>query len=111
MKNVIRIGDPTSHGGEVVESGAPHFIISGKPVASVGDKTSCVSTLPQQTMVTNHPCNDTEVMRRNAMGVMNANQEWQEQADANPRLMASGEKLTSQLLPFYVDRKPGSPLV
>lgn len=45
------------------------------------------------------------------MGVMNANQEWQEQADANPRLMAAGEKLTSQLLPFYVDRKLGSPLV
>lgn len=59
MKNVIRIGDPTSHGGEVVESGAPHFTISGKHVASVGDKTSCGATLPQQTMVTNRQCNDT----------------------------------------------------
>lgn len=33
MANVIRIGDPTSHDGKVVESGAPHFTVSGKAVA------------------------------------------------------------------------------
>lgn len=41
MPNVIRIGDSTSHGGSVLESGAPHFIVSGKPVALVGDKCIC----------------------------------------------------------------------
>lgn len=28
MPNVIRSGDPTSHGGKVVESGASHFTVS-----------------------------------------------------------------------------------
>jgi uncharacterized Zn-binding protein involved in type VI secretion len=41
MKNVIRIGDPTSHGGKVVSSGAPHFRVSGKSVALVGDRCMC----------------------------------------------------------------------
>lgn len=41
MSNVIRIGDPTSHGGRVLESGASHFIVSGKAVALVGDKCMC----------------------------------------------------------------------
>jgi uncharacterized Zn-binding protein involved in type VI secretion len=41
MPNVIRLGDPTSHGGKVVESGAPHFTVSGKAVALVGDKCTC----------------------------------------------------------------------
>jgi uncharacterized Zn-binding protein involved in type VI secretion len=44
MKNVIRIGDPTSHGGQVMESGAPQFTVSGKPVALIGDKCSCPMT-------------------------------------------------------------------
>ncbi|WP_426339039.1 PAAR domain-containing protein [Pseudoduganella sp. S-14] len=41
MKNVIRVGDPTSHGGKVVATTAPHFRISGKPVALVGDRCTC----------------------------------------------------------------------
>ena len=41
MLNVIRVGDPTSHGGKVVETSAPHFIVSGIAVAVVGDKCSC----------------------------------------------------------------------
>ncbi|WP_342119195.1 PAAR domain-containing protein [Pseudoduganella sp. OTU4001] len=41
MPNVIRIGDPTSHGGTVLESSAPQFLVSGRPVALVGDKCLC----------------------------------------------------------------------
>ena len=41
MRKVIRRGDPTSHGGQVVASGAPHFIINGKPVALKGDACTC----------------------------------------------------------------------
>ncbi|CDG83222.1 PAAR domain-containing protein [Janthinobacterium agaricidamnosum] len=37
---VIRVGDKTSHGGEVL-SGSAAFLIDGKPVARVGDKVSC----------------------------------------------------------------------
>lgn len=44
MANVIRLGDPTSHGGKVMESGATYFIVSGKPVALVGDKCMCPMT-------------------------------------------------------------------
>lgn len=44
MPNVIRIGDPTSHGGKVIESGAPHFVVNGKPVALIGDKCLCPVT-------------------------------------------------------------------
>lgn len=35
MPNVVRIGDSTSHGGKVIESGAPHFIVGGKAIALV----------------------------------------------------------------------------
>ncbi|MGV7211656.1 PAAR domain-containing protein [Oxalobacteraceae bacterium A2-2] len=41
MKNIIRLGDPTTHGGAVTSTGAPHFTVSGKPVALVGDSCSC----------------------------------------------------------------------
>ncbi len=41
MINVIRLGDPTSHGGEVISSAAPHIRVSGIPVALVGDRCSC----------------------------------------------------------------------
>jgi len=37
---LIRAGDPTSHGGTVVE-GSDNFIVDGKPVARAGDKVSC----------------------------------------------------------------------
>jgi uncharacterized Zn-binding protein involved in type VI secretion len=41
MPNVIRLGDPTSHGGKVVDSSAPHITVNGTPVALVGDKCIC----------------------------------------------------------------------
>jgi len=41
MKNVIRLGDMTSHGGAVITTSAPHYIVEGKPVACVGDKCTC----------------------------------------------------------------------
>lgn len=41
MKNVIRAGDPTSHGGQVLSVNATHFIVDGIAVACVGDKCSC----------------------------------------------------------------------
>ncbi|MEJ2793919.1 PAAR domain-containing protein [Iodobacter sp. LRB] len=40
MKKVIRIGDPTSHGGVVI-SGASKTVLFGKVVALLGDKVSC----------------------------------------------------------------------
>lgn len=40
MKRVIRLGDPTSHGGTVV-SAAPTSLINGKEVARVGDQVRC----------------------------------------------------------------------
>ncbi len=40
MKRVIRIGDPTSHGGVVI-SAQPKTVLFDKPVAVVGDKVSC----------------------------------------------------------------------
>jgi uncharacterized Zn-binding protein involved in type VI secretion len=41
MPNVIRLGDPTSHGGNVVEVQARHYTIDDVPVACVGDRCSC----------------------------------------------------------------------
>lgn len=41
MPNVIRLNDPTSHGGMVVEVGANWFKVNGIAVARVGDKCSC----------------------------------------------------------------------
>jgi uncharacterized Zn-binding protein involved in type VI secretion len=41
MRNVIRLGDTTSHGGKVVSSNATHFKVHGVPVACVGDTCSC----------------------------------------------------------------------
>lgn len=37
---LIRVGDPTSHGGQVL-AGSANMIVDGKPVARVGDKVSC----------------------------------------------------------------------
>ncbi|MGQ5523135.1 PAAR domain-containing protein [Chitinimonas sp. PSY-7] len=39
-KPYILLGDPTSHGGTVLE-GSMTTTINGKPVARVGDKVSC----------------------------------------------------------------------
>ncbi|GGY62965.1 PAAR domain-containing protein [Pseudoduganella albidiflava] len=41
MPNVIRLGDPTSHGGRVVSVSASHFTVGGIAVARVGDKCIC----------------------------------------------------------------------
>jgi uncharacterized Zn-binding protein involved in type VI secretion len=41
MRNVIRLGDPTSHGGKVESVSANHFTVDGIPVARVGDVCSC----------------------------------------------------------------------
>lgn len=41
MRNVIRLGDPTFHGGKVVSVSANHFTGDGIPVARVGDVCSC----------------------------------------------------------------------
>ncbi|WDD96540.1 PAAR domain-containing protein [Burkholderia sp. FERM BP-3421] len=40
MRNVIRVGDPTSHGG-VVETGDVGFVVDGRAVARVGDGCTC----------------------------------------------------------------------
>lgn len=41
MPNVIRLNDPTSHGGTVTSVAATHFKVAGVPVAGVGDTCSC----------------------------------------------------------------------
>lgn len=41
MPNVIRLGDPTSHGGKVVSSSASHITVDGVAVVLVGDICTC----------------------------------------------------------------------
>jgi uncharacterized Zn-binding protein involved in type VI secretion len=41
MHNVIRLNDPTSHGGTVVSVAATHFTVGGIAVARIGDKCTC----------------------------------------------------------------------
>ncbi|MES2741573.1 MAG: PAAR domain-containing protein [Pseudomonadota bacterium] len=41
MRKVIRLNDPTSHGGRVVTVAANHFTVGGIAVARVGDLCSC----------------------------------------------------------------------
>jgi uncharacterized Zn-binding protein involved in type VI secretion len=41
MPDVIRLGDPTSHGGKVVNVSATHFTVDGIAVARVGDDCTC----------------------------------------------------------------------
>lgn len=40
IRNVVRLGDPTTHGGSVI-SASSKTIIESKPVALVGDLISC----------------------------------------------------------------------
>lgn len=40
MKGVIRLGDPTSHGGSVVQASPSHRVM-GRSVARVGDRCIC----------------------------------------------------------------------
>lgn len=41
MRNVIRLNDPTSHGGKVVSVTATNFTVEGTPVACLGDRCVC----------------------------------------------------------------------
>lgn len=41
MRNVIRLGDATSHGGSVIAVAATHYRVGGIPVARVGDRCTC----------------------------------------------------------------------
>lgn len=41
MRNVIRLGDGTSHGGKVESVSATHVTVDGIAVARVGDICSC----------------------------------------------------------------------
>lgn len=41
MANVIRLGDPTSHGGKVESVSAKQFTVDGIAVARLGDKCTC----------------------------------------------------------------------
>jgi len=41
MRNVIRLGDATTHGGKVLSTQAIHFKVGGVAVACVGDLCSC----------------------------------------------------------------------
>lgn len=41
MRNVIRLGDATSHGGSVIAVSATHYTVDGIPVARVGDRCVC----------------------------------------------------------------------
>ena len=40
MKDIIRLGDTTTHGGIVLEA-FPQTDLNGKPIAGVGHKVSC----------------------------------------------------------------------
>jgi len=59
MPNVIRVGDPTSHGGRVVKTGAPHVKVSGKPVVLVGDLCICPMTGHQNCVIISGNSNHT----------------------------------------------------
>ena len=41
MPGIIRLGDPTDHGGAVVAVASTSFMVQGKPVARVGDRCTC----------------------------------------------------------------------
>lgn len=41
MRKVIRLNDPTSHGGRVVKVAATHVTVDGIPLARIGDQCSC----------------------------------------------------------------------
>lgn len=44
MPKVIRLGDPTDHGGKVTQVSASQFTVGGIAVARVGDQCSCPKT-------------------------------------------------------------------
>ena len=40
-RKVVRLNDPTSHGGKVDRVAATHFTVGGSAVAGVGDACTC----------------------------------------------------------------------
>jgi uncharacterized Zn-binding protein involved in type VI secretion len=40
-RNIIRVGDPTSHGGQVLSSSATNHTVDGIAIARLGDPCSC----------------------------------------------------------------------
>lgn len=59
MPNVIRVGDPTSHGGKVVSTGAAHVRVGGQPVALLGDRCMCPMTGHQNCVIVSGNNNHT----------------------------------------------------
>ena len=59
MLNVIRVGDPTSHGGKVIETGAPNIKVSGTPVVLLGDRCMCPMTGHQNCVILSGNSNHT----------------------------------------------------
>lgn len=41
MPHVIRVGDPTSHGGKTISTSASHITVDGIAIVLVGDKCTC----------------------------------------------------------------------
>ncbi len=41
MRSIIRLNDPTSHGGSVTSVTATYFTVEGIAVARIGDKCTC----------------------------------------------------------------------
>lgn len=56
MANVIRLGDPTSHGGKVIECCSRNVKAGSIPIAVVGDKVICpIPGHDNCTIATGHP--------------------------------------------------------
>jgi len=41
MANIIRLGDPTSHGGKVISADASDYLVDGVAIVRVDDLCSC----------------------------------------------------------------------
>ena len=41
MPNIIRLGDPTSHGGKVISASASDYLVDGIAAVRVGDHCNC----------------------------------------------------------------------
>lgn len=65
MPNVIRVGDPTSHGGKVIDTSAPNVKVGGKPIVLIGDHCMCPMTGHQNCVIvsgnSSHTVNGTAV--------------------------------------------------
>lgn len=54
MSQAARVGDPTSHGGQVSTSGNHIVLIEGLPAATLGDVHSCPLPITDQHLSTGH---------------------------------------------------------